>query len=725
MKTIYKIGLYLGCFLFSITNSFAQDKPTAEEILAKMTPEQKIKELNGVDDYVQQIFLSAVKKGLTNKSLHSISGGNKKLGIPQLRFTDGHKGVTNGGKWTVFPSTLLRAATFDIELEHKVGLAYSSEAEAAGADLMGGCTVNILRNPRGGRSEESYGEDPFLAGEMGVQLVKGVQESGKVMAMAKHFAMNSIENNRFNVNAITDERTLREVYIPQFEKMVKEGKVSAVMSAYNRVNGVYCAENDMLLNDILREEWGFDGFVMSDWVYGVHSTAKSMKAGLNIEMPMRHYYSQDSIMAAIENKQITWEDVDNAVLQVLRKKLAYGENKPHKLDKEVRKNDEMLSQEVAEKGMILLKNDNVLPFSTQKVKNVVLVGELAKYNNLGEAAYLPDIPRRWEITPYDGVKNFFKGTDVNVWCTDGKNKDEFEKLVSRADAVIVCVGFTSIDEGENFHTSEGIAFAPHPGGDRDNMNLHQDDINLINLTSRHTRNMAVVVFGGGTPVVSQWISRASALLVAGIPGQNGGHALANILFGKVSPSGKLPYSIYVDENDYPAFPHSHLQMQQPWEINESEYVDPYDVDYGYYFGYTLADKENIPVSFPFGYGLSYTSFKLDNINTDKNIYNTDDLIKVTCKVTNTGEMKGGETVQVYVGFENAKIDRPIKALKGFEKVYLNPGESKNIEVEIPMKELAYWDVDSKSWKVEKVDYSLYVGNSSRNEDLQELHVSVH
>ncbi|MDP4270248.1 MAG: glycoside hydrolase family 3 C-terminal domain-containing protein [Bacteroidota bacterium] len=723
---IYIVSLLIGglCVIPGVANA-QQKQDKAEEILSKMTPEEKIKEIYGVDDFLQYLFKSMINKGLTNKSSISCSGGNKKLGIPQLLYTDGHKGVKDAGRWTAFPATSLRGATFDKELENRVGKAIATEMEASGGTAFGGLTLNLLRNPKGGRSEESYGEDSYLAGALGTELTKGVKSTGKVMALAKHFALNSIENVRFDVSANVSERALREVYLPQFRMVVQDGHLDAMMSAYNKVNGVYCGENKHLLTDILRNEWGFNGFVISDWENGIYHTVPSIKAGVNIEMPMSHFYSQDSIMAAIDRKEITWGDIDALVLQVLRKKLEIGVNNPHRLDRNVRHNNEAVSQEAAEKGMVLLKNDGVLPFSTSKIKNILLVGELAKYHNLGELGHIPDVPNYKRITPYKGLTSFLKDSKVAVWYTDGKNKEEFEKLASRADAIVVCAGFTSLDQGENMHFSEGTSIMPLVGsGDRYDMNLHQDDINLINLSRRFCSNTAVVLFGGGTPVVDQWINRAPALLVAGIPGQNGGYALANILFGKVNPSGKLPYSIYKNENDYPAIPYSQLYGQDPWDVKDNRFQNPFNVDYGYYIGYTLAEKKNIPVSFPFGYGLSYTKFAFGNPSTDKSAYGENDVIKVNVEVANTGKMNGGEVVQVYAGFENAKVDRPVKALKGFEKIYLNPGESRMVQVEVPVKELAYWDVDSKSLKVEKINYTLYVGSSSKTEDLQKVQVSV-
>lgn len=724
-NNIFKISLMLvGLCLFS-TSVNAQQKLSAEEVLAKMTPEQKIKELYGVDEFLDWIFKNMMHNGTTGKDNPATSGGDKDLGIPQLRFTDGHKGVKAGGKFTTYPTTLLRGATFDKELEYRVGKAIATEMEAGGNSLFGGCTVNIIRNPRGGRTEEAYGEDTYHSGELGTEMVKGVQESGKVMALAKHYIMNSIENTRFDVSANVNERAMREVYLPQFKKMVQEGKLAAVMSSYNKINGVYASDSKLLLNDILRDEWGFDGFVISDWVNGTYSTAKSIKAGMNIEMPMARYHSKDSIMAAIDKGQITWGDVDKLVLQVIKKKMEFGQSKQHKLDAKVRANNEALAQEVAEKGIILLKNDNVLPFDKKNVKNILYVGQLAKFHNLGQKGYIPYTPNRKKLTPVEGAGVYLKGSDVNIWYTDGKNKAELDQLATRADAVVVCVGFTDIDEGENFTNTDGSPIlSVVGGGDRYNMNLHQDDINLINITRRHNPNMAVVMFGAGTPVVDQWIKRAPALLVGGIPGQNGAVALAKILFGDVSPSGKLPYSIYKNENDYPAIPDSHLQAQQPWDVRDNHFNDPFNVDYGYYMGYTLAERNNIPVSFPFGFGLSYTDFNINNVQTDKKVYGANDVIKVTCKVANVGKMKGGEAVQVYVGFENAKVERPVKALKGFEKVYLEAGKSQNVTIEVPVKELAYWDVASQSWKVEHIDYTLYVGNSSRNQDLQRVQISI-
>lgn len=724
MKSIIYKFKTTACLLLISCGLIAQNVETAESILAKMTPAEKLTQLYGMNGFVNYNINSTINKALTGKSLPNTSGKSMKS-LPTLSMSDGHKGIVTHGYWTLFPPTLTRAASFDTELEYRVGKAMSVEAQAAGINTWLGGTANLLRNPRGGRSEESYGEDSYLSGAMGVQLVKGVQEDKKVMAVAKHFALYSVEDNRVNVNITADERTLREVYFPHFQKMVQEGNVAAVMSGYNKINGEYCSESKYLLTDILRTDWGFKGFVTTDWVYGLGDTQRGIKAGLNIEMPAKHHYSPDSIMSAIAKNKITWKDIDALVLPIIRTKLVYGESKAHSLDSKILQADRTLSREVAEKSLVMLKNESILPLSTKEVRNILVVGELAKFDNMGDFLYLGDYPKSRAVSPLAGIEKYLNGTGVVVNYTDGKDKIELRRLATHADAIIICVGYTTADESENLVDPEGNKILDAKlGGDRENMNLHQLDLDLIRMTPRYCKKTTVVFFGGGTPVVSPWINSTPSLLYAGYFGMEGGNALANILFGKVNPSGKLPYSIFENEVDYPAIPDHPRKKVDSWEIQEKNVSDPYQVNYGYYLGYTLAEKKNIPVSFNFGYGLSYTNFKIDNIVTDKKEYTEDDVIKVKCKVTNIGKLKGAEVVQVYVGFENAKVDRPVKVLKGFSKVEVDANGSSIVEVSIPVKELAFWDVNSKSWKVEKIAYPVYVGNSSRFEDLQKLDIAV-
>jgi beta-glucosidase len=727
-KYILKIRVlcFLLCF-FSI--SFAQQTETAKSILDKMTQAEKIGQISGRKDVMTYLINSALHASITGKGDMVSVGKLEKYNIPALTFVDGYKGVCYHGKHTAFPANSARGCSFDKELEYRVGEAIGVETKAAGANYIGAVTLNLLRNPRGGRSEESYGEDPTLIGMMGVAMTKGIQKDHHVMACAKHFAMYSIEQNRHDVNIVADERTMHEVYLPHFKRVVQEGDVASIMAAYNKVNGEHCGQSMYLLNDIARKDWGFKGFFTSDWIWCVYDLVKAIKAGDNIEMPMAHHYRQDSILNAIKENKLSWEDIDKLVLPVIATKMFYGENKSYKLDQETVLKHRQLAQEAAEKNMVLLKNDNVLPFSTIGLKRILVVGDLAKSDNLGQMQYNPDVAYRNKITPLKGIRNCLKGTNVSVLFTNGVDKTELQNLVKLSDAVVLCVGYTTADQCDGVVNPDINAdmMVGNFGGDRKDLTLHQSDIELINRLSRFGKKTAIVYFGASAPIVSTWIDRAPALLFAGYYGMNGGHALANILFGKVSPSGKLAYSVFEKESDYPAFPNNWMrpiETNSDYKNAEKSVTDPFQVNYDYYLGYTLADKKNLSVSFPFGFGLSYTKFKIDGVATDKANYGENDVIKVKCNVTNIGSMKGGEVVQVYAGFANAKVDRPVKVLKNFTKVYLEPNASSEVELSIPVKDLAYWDVNSKSWKVEKIAYPIYVGNSSRFEDLQKVNIEV-
>ncbi len=725
MKVNIKLLILCVSIIFSV-GLRAQSQETAESILAKMTPEEKIDQMYALDGYDDHIIQSILHKGLTNKSITVNGGENKKYDVPGYFFGDGPKGLIEHGNWTFFPATLTRAASFDPELENRIGQVMSAEAEAAGINSIGAATANLLRNPKGGRAEESYGEDTYLSGVMGADLVKGIQASGKVIATAKHFALYSCEENRFNANILADERTMMEVYLPHFKRMVKEGHLKALMTSYNKINGEYASENKFLMKTVLRDYWGYEGLAVSDFVFGMYSTTGPIKVGMNMELPAKEYYKEEAIYKAIENGEITWDDIDALVLQILKVKLEVGQPKAHKVSNAVMKQHTELARESEEKSIVMLKNDNILPYDINEVKNILLVGELAKHHNMGNEGYLGDYPQLRSINPLEGMKNYTKGKNIKVTYTDGKDKKELARLARLADATIVCVGYTQLDEAEYLLDPEGVPIRGDMtfGGDRENMNLHQLDIDLINMTPRYCKNTTVVFFGAGTPVVSNWINNAPALLYAGYCGLEGGSALARIVFGDVNPSGKLPYSIFVNETDYPAFPYNPRRKTEDWEIYSKDYVDPYEFTYEYYLGYTLSDKENIPVSFPFGFGLSYTDFEINNISTDKTTYSEDETIIVKCQLKNTGNVKGAEVVQVYAGFENAQVERPYKVLKGFTKTELESGNTKTIEIQIPVKDLAYWDVESQTWKVEKIKYPIFVGNSSDNKELTKIEISV-
>ncbi len=704
----------------------AQTQETAESILSKMTPAEKIDQINALDSYDDHIIKSQLHKGLTNKSIAVFGGELKKFNLPPLVFADGHKGVIEQGNWTFFPPTLTRAGSFDPELEYRIGKIMGMEAEAAGINTYFGATVNLLRNPRGGRSDESYGEDTYLTGVMGTAIVKGIQFDGNVMATAKHYAIYSAEDNRFNADIQISERAMMEVYLPQFKKMIDEGHLKSIMSSYNKINGEYASENKFLMDTVLRGYWGFDGLVVSDFVFGMNSTVGPIKAGLNVELPARDYYKEDAIYKALENKEITWDDIDKLVLQIIKAKLECGPLNPHRVSKNIMKEHRDLARESEEKSLVMLKNNNVLPYDVNKVKNILIVGELAKYHNMGNICFLGDYPQIRSTSPYEGIKNYVKGKGITVTYTDGKDKKELARYARLADAVVVCVGYTQKDESEYLYDSEGqpIRSDVTLGGDRENMNLHQSDIDLIQMTPRYCKNTTVVFFGGGTPIVSTWINNAPALLFEGYCGLEGGSALARIIFGDVNPSGKLPYSIFVNEKDYPEFPNHPRKEMEDWEIYAKDYVDPYKFTYGYYMGYTLSDKDSIPVSFPFGFGLSYTNFEITNITTDQSTYSENGTITVSCQVKNTGKVKGSEVVQVYAGFENAKVERPYKVLKGFQKTELEAGETKTVEIQIPVSDLAYWDVNDKTWKIEKIKYPIFVGDSSDNNGLTKVEIGV-
>lgn len=725
MKNIITVAFMLIGSLLLSGNGIAQEKESAENVISKMTIDEKLSQLFGIHDYMTHNIKSTMRASITGKGMMVTSGELEKYNIPGMTFVDGPKGVSYHGKHTVFPAPVLRSFAFDKELEFRIGEALAAETKSCGANYIGAVTLNLTTHPHNGQAELWYGEDPTVAGLLGVELTKGVQNEKDVMACAKHFAMFELETNKGEVNAVIGERALREVYLVPFRKVVQDARIASMMPGYNKVNGIYACEQKQLLTDIARDEWGFEGFYGSDWGFGVYNGLNSIKAGNNIEMPLDVHYRKDTILSFINNGQLTWNEIDELILPTIKTKMEYGANKAYSLGADVIKEHRQLAQECAEKGIVLLKNNNVLPLNSKELKNVLVVGDLAKSGNLGEHFYVPDHRKSDVVTPLKGIRNFFKGTNTTVTFVNGKDRDELNTLADKADAIIVCVGRSDEDQSESVVNPDTNTpmFGMRSAGDREHLDLFLDEQNMIRTVSRSGKKMTVIYFGGSAVITSTWDHLASSIINAGFPGMNGGAALANIIFGKVNPSGKLSYSIFEKESDYPAMPNDPMERATTKD-GYDPYKDPYDVEYGYYHGYMLAEKNDIPVSYPFGFGLSYTNFKIDNISTDKKTYGEKDVIKVTCNLTNVGDREGGEVVQVYAGFKNAKIERPVKAIKDFEKVYLEANGSKTVELSIPVKDLAYWDVDSQSWKIEKITYPIYVGNSSRTEDLQIVEVSV-
>lgn len=619
----------------------------------------------------------------------------ERLGLPNVRFVDGPRGVVAGSA-TCFPVSMARGATFDRELEEEIGKCIGEEVRAVGGNYYGGVCINLLRNPRWGRAQECYGEDQYHLGEMGAALTRGVQ-SQNVMACVKHFALNSIENARFKANVQVDMRTLQEVYLPHFKRCIEEGAAS-VMCAYNAVLGEHASESGLLLRDILRDQWGFEGFTLSDFLWAVYDGAKSVKAGMNIEMPCVAHYAED-IPKALEDGRLDEADLDEAVGYILRTTLYYETRKdPQSYGPEVLACPEhiKIARRAAEESMVLLKNENnILPFDKEKTKKIVVLGELGDTENIGDHGSSKVHPY-YTITPFRGLMKAMPCAEVLY--NDGKDIEKARELAQAADAVVIVAGYIHCDEGEYLSDRADIAEG-EMGGDRVSMRLHSRDVDLIHGLKGVNPNTVVSIIGSSAILIDEWEKDVPAILFSFYSGMEGGSALAEILFGDVCPSGKLPYTVARTEEDYPFFD-----------------PDCTEITYEYYHGYCKMDKENKEVAYPFGYGLSYTEFKIG----EPELEICNDTAKLTVTVENTGKVKGADVVQLYVGCTGSEVDRPIKVLRDFARVTLEPGECKQIALSVKKDLMAYFDEKSNEWKTEDIKYIAYVGDSSRNCDLQKV-----
>lgn len=675
----------------------------AQELVNSMTLQEKVYLMSGRMNLEE---LMAEIGGINSGEVHYnhipyAAGGNERAGLPPVLFCDGPRGVVTGNKSTCFPVSMLRGATFNTALEEQIGRAIGKEIRAYGGNLFGGVCINLPYNPGWGRSQETYGEESFALGQLGSALVRGVQAES-VMACVKHFAFNSMENSRFTCSVDTDRRTEREVYLPHFKECVEAGAAS-IMSAYNLYKGTYCGHNDYLLRKVLKEEWDFDGFVMSDFFWGVRDTVEAANGGQDMEMCSTQFFG-DLLVQAVKDGLVPEQHINESALRIVRTVLSFEDGFQKTYGEEVIgcKEHIELALQAAQEGITLLQNkDAVLPFNKATTKQIAVLGKLGNQANIGDHGSSRVFPT-YVVTPLEGLGTTVPSAEIIYY--DGDDLEHAKKLASEADAVIFIVGLDHDDEGEYVSSEEATGYTGAVGGDRkDSLGLHQNEIDLIKAAGPENKNSAVVLIGGNLIMMTEWKDDVGAVVMAYYPGQEGGKAIAQILFGDVNPSGKLPYVVPFKESDLPGV---------NW-ITTNQF-------YEYYHGYAKLEKESVAPLLPYGFGLSYTTFNVSGAE-----FTTDgDSVTGRCTVTNTGAREGTEVVQLYVGFKNSGVDRPVKLLRGFSRVGLLPGESKEVNLSCPLEKLKWYNPQTAAWELEHMEYELYIGTSSSNKDLLEGNVAL-
>lgn len=674
-----------------------------ESLLSKMNLREKIAQLSGDGGLAALVKLGIYVMGL-KRFPNMYAGHNARLQVPPLSFTDGPRGVVIG-QATCFPVAMLRGAGWDPALEYRVGQAIGLEARASGANYFAGLCVNLLRHPAWGRAQETYGEDSWHVGSLGLALMKGVQ-SQHVMVCAKHFAANNIENSRFYVDVHVAPRVLHEVYLPHFRRLV-EGGVDSLMSAYNQLNGEYCGHHAGLLTGILREQWQFRGFVSSDWLWGIRDTVSAIRAGMDVEMPYARFYGR-RLRNAVWQKRVPESVLDESVRRVLRAKLKWLTALPNTAPAAnviACAEHRQLARDVAEQSMVLLKNRDVLPWKPDALAGqcIAVIGELAASDCLGDHGSSrvspPDV-----VTFLQGVQAQWGATSPVVYH-DGVDHASAAALAKQAVAVLLVVGYHASDEGENLTSNRRPTANPKPprGGDRASLALPAAQVALLQAVCAANTSTVVAIVSGSAVMTDGWRHAAGAIVYAGYPGMQGGSALARILCGDVNPSGKLPFTMPDSEQWLPAF--------DRWATR---------AEYGYLHGYTLADATGAKPAFAFGFGLSYTQFSCSAPQLDGSEYQEGDALSVHVTVTNCGDKPGAEVVQCYIGQALPVHDFGVlRQLRAFHKVLLSPGQAERITLTVPLRELAHYDPDTACWCTVPGEYRLWTGTSSCEADLQE------
>lgn len=624
-----------------------------------------------------------------------------RLNIPQMMVSDGPHGLRKQKSEAVdmnetieavcFPAGCATAASFDRDLLYKLGETLGNECQAEGVGVILGPAVNIKRSPLCGRNFEYYSEDPYLASEIAASQIKGIQ-SKNVGTSIKHFFANNQEHRRMSSSSEMDERTAREIYLSAFEGAIKQSKPWTVMCSYNRINGIYAAQNKKYLTDILRDEWGFDGFVVSDWG-ATNDRVLDLEAGMDLEMPSSFGLNDKKIVEAVKNGTLAEDILDKAVKRILNIVFRFENNR----DKSAvfnKETDHELARKICAESIVLLKNENILPLSNQQ--KVAFIGEFAKnprYQGSG-SSHINSFKVESAMDCIDSENIIYsQGYNVKDDMVDNKLLTEAVDIAKKVDTVVIFAGLPDKFESEGY--------------DRTHMQLPQCQNTLIKSITEVNKNV-VVVLHNGSPVEMPWVDDVKAIVEVYLGGQAVGGATVDILYGKVNPSGHLAESFPIKLQDNPSY------LYYLGEGDKTEYRE------GVFVGYRYYDKKDMNVLFPFGHGLSYTTFEYSNIWVDKNeMYDTDTL-EVKVDICNTGKYQGKEVVQLYVEPQKGDIIRPVRELKGFEKIDLKPNEKKTVTFKLDKRSFAYFNTDINNWSVETGKYSIAIGQSSRNIKLRAL-----
>lgn len=718
-------------------SSLLSNESQIDSILSQMTLEEKVNMLHG-----KYTFTSA---------------GVERLGIADIQYADGPFGIreelqpdgwaplgwTNDSA-TFFPTGSALAATWSPDLAYAYGKAMAIEARLRGKDMILGPAINIQRIPTGGRTYEYLSEDPFLSARLSLGYTKGAQENGVAVCL-KHYALNNQENNRGNVNVIVGERTMREIYLLPFEAAVREGDAFGVMAAYNKVNGWWCSENDMLLNKILRDEWGFAGMVISDW-YGTHSTVDAIKNGLNVEMPGKQFLGQallDSVNAGIISEEL----IDQRVREILRVRLAIEPVPEELANKEVTSQPEQqkTAYQVAANSVVLLKNEGILPLDLNQKPKILVIGDNAT-RKMAQGGVGAGVKALYEITPLEGLKNRI-GDKAEIMYIQGyapreidwrrfgrmtkeerenesrdyenslkKMNEEALQAAASADIILFIGGNNRSVESE--------------ARDRRDIMLPFGQDELISRLADVNPNIISVLVCGAPVDLNTIDPLSKALVYSWFNGSEGGNALADILLGNISPGGRLPFTLPLRLEDSPAYALGNYPQggggrdifvggvegsggQIPID---SIHNDPNTAYYSEesLVGYRWFATKNVDVMYPFGHGLTYTTFEYSNISSNKSAYQENDVIRFSFELKNIGDVPAAEVVQCYVHRINSGIDWPDSELKAFSKVYLQPGTQKKVVLEIPVSKLQYWNEINHDWSYDPCEIELRIGASSKD-----------